>query len=40
MKASETAPRYGATGTGPSIYLRDPDGNTVELKAPATEPIA
>jgi len=40
VKASETAPRYGATGTGPSIYLRDPDGNTVELKGPATEPIA
>jgi glyoxylase I family protein len=26
--------RYGADGTGPSIYLRDPDGNTVELKGP------
>lgn len=24
--------RYGATGFGPSIYLRDPQGNTVELK--------
>jgi len=24
--------RYGATGQGPSIYLRDPEGNTVELK--------
>lgn len=24
--------RYGATGFGPSIYLQDPDGNTVELK--------
>lgn len=30
----ETAQRYGAEGTGPSIYIRDPDGNTVELKAP------
>lgn len=28
------APRYGADGTGPSIYLRDPDGNRVELKGP------
>jgi catechol 2,3-dioxygenase-like lactoylglutathione lyase family enzyme len=28
------APRYGAEGYGPSIYLRDPDGNGVELKAP------
>ncbi len=26
--------RYGAEGTGPSIYLRDPEGNTVELKGP------
>jgi catechol 2,3-dioxygenase-like lactoylglutathione lyase family enzyme len=26
--------RYGAEGTGPSIYIRDPEGNTVELKGP------
>ena len=26
--------RYGATGYGLSIYLRDPEGNVVELKAP------
>lgn len=26
--------RYGALGFGPSIYLKDPDGNTVELKGP------
>lgn len=26
--------RYGALGYGPSIYIRDPDGNTVELKGP------
>lgn len=24
--------RYGAFGTGPSIYLSDPDGNGIELK--------
>ena len=24
--------RYGADGFGPSIYIRDPDGNTVELR--------
>lgn len=24
--------RYGATGFGPSIYVQDPQGNTVELK--------
>lgn len=35
IPASETAERYGAEGTGPSIYLTDPDGNTVELKGPA-----
>ena len=26
--------RYGALGHGPSMYLRDPDGNIVELKGP------
>lgn len=26
--------RNGAEGEGPSIYLKDPDGNTVELKGP------
>jgi glyoxylase I family protein len=25
--------RYGAQGFGPSIYIKDPDGNTIELKA-------
>jgi glyoxylase I family protein len=28
----EPAMRYGAHGSGLSIYLRDPEGNTVELK--------
>lgn len=28
------AERYGAEGYGLSIYLTDPDGNVVELKAP------
>jgi len=27
--------RYGAEGDGLSIYVRDPEGNTVELKGPA-----
>ena len=27
--------RFGAEGTGPSVYLSDPDGNGVELKGPA-----
>jgi len=26
--------RYGARGPGPSMYVRDPDGNVVELKGP------
>jgi hypothetical protein len=28
--------RYGAEGDGPSVYINDPDGNTIELKGPAT----
>lgn len=24
--------RYGADGFGPSVYIRDPEGNTVELR--------
>ena len=28
--------RYGAQGTGPSIYIEDPEGNTVELKGPSS----
>jgi glyoxylase I family protein len=27
--------RYGAEGNGVSIYLSDPEGNTVELKGPS-----
>lgn len=27
--------RFGAEGKGPSLYLKDPDGNVVELKGPA-----
>ena len=28
------ASRYGAEGQGPSMYIEDPEGNTVELKGP------
>lgn len=31
---AEVASRYGAQGYGPSIYIRDPAGNTIELKGP------
>lgn len=37
FEASEAASRYGAEGFGPSIYVKDPDGNTVELKGPPEE---
>ena len=30
--AGEFATRFGADGDGPSVYLQDPEGNTVELK--------
>jgi glyoxylase I family protein len=30
----DPAPRYGADGYGPSVYLFDPEGNMVELKGP------
>jgi glyoxylase I family protein len=29
--------RYGAEGEGPSIYISDPEGNTIELKGPPWE---
>ena len=35
IEADETRRLYGADGFGPSIYLRDPDGNRVELKGPS-----
>ena len=34
VEVGEVARRYGAEGHGPSLYLQDPDGNTVELKGP------
>jgi len=30
----EVVSRYGADGQGPSLYVSDPEGNTVELKGP------
>ena len=34
VEAGPVESRYGAEGEGPSIYLKDPEGNTVELKGP------
>ena len=36
ISVGEVRERYGAEGYGPSLYISDPDGNTVELKGPAT----
>ncbi|HKA16076.1 MAG TPA: VOC family protein [Myxococcota bacterium] len=38
IEGSEVGERYGAEGMGPSIYIRDPDGNVVELKGPGEFP--
>lgn len=38
VEPGEVKPRFGAEGTGPSIYLTDPDGNGVELKGPPAVP--
>ncbi len=36
VEVGEVADRYGAGGSGPSLYISDPEGNTIELKrAPA-----
>lgn len=35
VEAGETTSRYGAEGQGLSIYIKDPEGNVVELKGPA-----
>jgi glyoxylase I family protein len=35
VAVGEVHERYGAEGYGSSIYIADPDGNTVELKGPA-----
>jgi glyoxylase I family protein len=39
-QVGEFGSRYGAEGEGPSQYLLDPEGNTVELKGPAAAPPA
>jgi glyoxylase I family protein len=34
VQVVESGTRYGAEGDGPSLYIVDPEGNTVELKGP------
>lgn len=34
VEPGELVSRYGAEGNGPSMYIADPQGNTVELKGP------
>ena len=35
VEVGDVRPRYGAEGNGISIYLMDPEGNTLELKGPS-----
>jgi len=35
----EIVSRYGAEGSGPSVYLTDQQGNNLELKGPAWAPV-
>ncbi len=34
VELSKLHDNYGAEGTGPSLYLADPEGNSIELKGP------
>jgi glyoxylase I family protein len=36
----ETVERYGAEGTGLSVYFNDPEGNQIELKGPSKMPAS
>lgn len=36
VEVIEEGERYGADGEGYSLYVRDPEGNVVELKGPST----
>ncbi|MEJ8835142.1 VOC family protein [Ramlibacter sp. AN1133] len=39
VEPGPVAQRFGAEGQGPSMYLTDPEGNTVELKGPPGPPV-
>jgi glyoxylase I family protein len=38
VEASDIYHNYGAEGFGASLYIKDPEGNTIEFKGPADEP--
>jgi len=38
-RSSHAKQQFGAEGTGPAVYLQDPDGNTIELKGEATAAV-
>jgi len=38
IQTGDLANNWGADGRGPSLYIQDPAGNTIELKGPPTEP--
>jgi glyoxylase I family protein len=40
VSVGETVERYGAEGTGPSVYFHDPEGNQIELKGPGSGRLA
>ena len=35
IEGSELKRVYGAQGIGPAIYIKDPEGNVIELKGPS-----
>lgn len=39
VEAGAIATRYGAEGFGDSIYVKDPEGNVVEIKGPPHTPL-
>ncbi|MES2537259.1 MAG: VOC family protein [Pseudomonadota bacterium] len=40
VKTGKGGVRYGAEGLGPSLFLSDPEGNTVELRGPPEVPAS
>ena len=39
VELSRLHDNYGSEGTGPSLYLADPEGNSIELKGPSHTPV-